>query len=200
MTTKMFMIRHHEFDASHRVMHERVKCFNLHGHRFGIDIYCSFNETHSIGYAMDFKEMKRMCLSYIDHRFDHAHIGNPLDAALNAVVVESGWKLHTMNLLGDNGDCNPSAENISKELFFAAGKLLNDPNNCGLKVEKVVFYETPNCWVECTEESISQTDLTNLEASEFARSLEQWRKDKGTLEYDLRRATEEDLKTKDLEN
>ena len=23
-----------EFDAAHRVMNEKVKCFNLHGHRF----------------------------------------------------------------------------------------------------------------------------------------------------------------------
>lgn len=197
---KMVMIRHHEFDASHRVMHERVKCFNLHGHRFGIDVHCEFSETNSIGYALDFKEMKRVCLSYIDHRFDHAHIGNPLDHALNNVVVESGWKLHLMNLMGAKGDCNPSAENISKELFFACSKLINDPSNCGLKVVKVVFYETPNCWVECTEESLSKEDLNNLEESDFAKSLETWRAEKGMLEYDLRKASEDDLKIKDLDN
>lgn len=187
---KMTMIRIHKLDLSHRVMNERVKCFNLHGHRVAVEIHCSFTELNSIGYALDFKEMKRVALSYLDKRFDHAHVGNPRDVELNQLCKKNGWKLHEMNLMGPGGDCNPSAENISKELFFAASKLLDDPTNCDLHVSKVVFYETENCWVECTKESFSDLDWQNLESSEFAQSLQAHKKAMGVFEYDLRKVSD----------
>lgn len=34
-----------EFDAAHRVMNEKVKCFNLHGHRFKVGFLLSHFPT-----------------------------------------------------------------------------------------------------------------------------------------------------------
>ena len=54
--TKIF-----EFDAAHRVMHERIKCFNLHGHRFKVELTFEFNEVSALGYAIDFKIGRASC-------------------------------------------------------------------------------------------------------------------------------------------
>ena len=44
-----------EFDSAHRVMNEKVKCFNLHGHRFKVEATFSYMdvkiETFQIGRA-----------------------------------------------------------------------------------------------------------------------------------------------------
>ena len=50
-----------EFDSAHRVMNEKVKCFNLHGHRFKLEVIFFYEDKKSLGYAIDFKEIKRIC-------------------------------------------------------------------------------------------------------------------------------------------
>ena len=57
---KQYITRKGEFDAAHRILHERIKCFNLHGHRFGYELKFSFEEEGGLGYAIDFKEIKRV--------------------------------------------------------------------------------------------------------------------------------------------
>lgn len=201
-----WITRTYEFDAAHRVMHERVKCWQMHGHRYKLDITLSYDETHSIGYAMDFKEIKRVCCNYLDLRFDHGCILNRHDTVLiDAIsklnnVTGKTSKLHLMNLCGSEGFCNPSAENIAKELFFACSKLLNDPHNCNLEVFEVKLYETPNCWVTTRRESLSESDWYHLEGSEFAEDLTQYRQQMGSLEYDERKASAKDLQTEDVDN
>ena len=198
--TRGYMTRKYEMDAGHRVMHERVKCHNFHGHRYVADLEFGYDEMHSIGYALDFKEVKRVACAYFDKRFDHGMILNPHDEDMINVCLKHGTKIHLMNLMGKGEYCNHSAENIVKELFFACTKLIDDPNNCNLHTHHIRLYETPNCWVDCYRDSLSESDWKNLEASDFARDLEAFRKEKGTLEYDVRKASEEDLKVKDLEN
>lgn len=188
MKTIGSLTRKHEFDASHRVMFEKVKCFNLHGHRYVMELTLTYDELHSIGYAIDFKEIKRVCFSFIDRYFDHGHISNPHDADVIESVRKIGTKLHLMNLMGEGQFCNPSAENIGKELFYACKKLLDNPDNCNLEVTELKLYETPNCWVTVTDKSLSLSDVDNLEASSFARTLEQWRADLGSFEYDSRKS------------
>lgn len=205
--SKGYITRKHKFDAGHRVMHERMKCWSPHGHEYHVEITMEFDEMHSIGYAVDFKEIKRVACNYIDIRFDHGMILNPHDTILIEAcrsIRNEGTgkhsKIHLMNLMGEGEFCNPSAENISKELFFACSKLLNEPNNCNLKVYEIKLWETENCFVTCREEFMSETDIQNLENSEFARSLEQFRKEMGTLEYDVRKASAKDLEITDVEN
>lgn len=187
-----YMTRKHKFDASHRVMHERVKCFNQHGHEYKIELTLSYDEIHSIGYAIDFKEIRRVGMSYIDKRFDHAAIHNAADVDFISPCVKHKTKLHLMNLMGEGEFCNPSAENISKELFFAFTKLLDDINNCKLQVHSVKLWETENCYVTCFRDTLSELDWKNLEASSFARDLEAYKIKVGSFEYDQRKATEED--------
>ena len=197
--TRMTMTRTHEFDMGHRVMHEMVKCWSDHGHRYKIEITLEFEEMNSIGYALDFKFIKKLFCSYIDKRFDHGKALNPHDTILidatrkikNDVTGEHS-KLHLMNLMGEGNFCNPSAENLSKEIFFAASKLLDDPQNCDIKVSNIRLFETPNCWVDCTKESISQEDLMNLTDSEYAQDIQAHKEKIGSFEYDARKVNKED--------
>lgn len=166
-----------DFDTAHRVMNERVKCFNLHGHRFRAEVTFGYDVLKAIGYAVDFKELKRILGTFIDENFDHAAMLNPLDAELIKVVENNGWKLWLMGL-GDNGDNNPSAENIASEIHYIADLFFNKDKH-GIWVENVRLYETPNCWVDCNEHHYSATD-------EVRKELEEYRFSMGDMEYDLR--------------
>lgn len=165
-----------EFDAAHRVMNERVKCFNLHGHRFKVEVTFEYNKKAAIGYAIDFKEIKRIVGAYIDEHFDHACILNPLDKELIDLCKKNGWRVHIVGM-GRNEDINPSAENLASELFYTVKQLfINDrdvwPTNIRL-------YETPNCWVDADGWDI-------VPMGDFLNNLDEWRKSKGDMNYDIR--------------
>lgn len=164
-----------EFDASHRVMNERIKCFNLHGHRFKVEVTLSYGAKKPLGYAIDFKEIKRIVGEWIDEKLDHSYIANPQDENLIKLCRDNKWKLYVMGM-GKDGDINPSAENLASELFYVIGHLFY---NMDVTLSKVRLYETPNCWVE--------TDSFDYVASkDFIMEIKQWREDKGVVNYDMR--------------
>lgn len=171
--TKIF-----EFDAAHRVMHERVKCFNLHGHRFKVEVTFNYDEVGSLGYAIDFKEVKRVVGGFIDTMLDHSCILNPMDGDLIKLCVDNCWKLWVMGM-GNTGDINPSAENIANELFsifrYFFAYLKQDVN-----VASIRFYETPTCWVDVNESSYTPT-------SAFLASFYKFLDNTGVVEYDDRK-------------
>ena len=147
------------FDAAHRVMHERVKCFNLHGHTFLYELTFAFDKSEDLGYALDFKEIKRVACAYIDEVFDHGTIANPRDEVLIDCVKKLGTKLYLMTIGGPGADCNPSAEALSKELFIQIAHLMNNGN---IWLENLRLYETPNCWVDTHRDDISAEEEYNI--------------------------------------
>lgn len=171
------------FDAAHRVMHERVKCFNLHGHTFLYELTFAFKQPERLGYALDFKEIKRVACAYIDEVFDHCTIVNPKDTVVKECVKKLGTKLYEMTLYGPGEDCNPSAESLSKEIFVQIYNLMSNDN---IWLEKLRLYETPNCWVDTTIDCI---DAQQWDTVAFARqdALKAFREKVGTFEYDERK-------------
>lgn len=166
-----------EFDAAHRVMNERVKCFNLHGHRFKVEVTFEYYKKAALGYAIDFKEIKRIVGAYIDEHFDHACILNPLDKEIIDLCKNNGWRLHIVGM-GKNEDINPSAENLASELFYTIQRLfISDKHN--IWPTNVRLYETPNCWVDTDRCDIAPTE-------DFVNGLTEWRKSKGEMNYDIR--------------
>lgn len=164
-----------EFDAAHRVMHEKIKCFNLHGHRFKVEVTFEYYSTGSLGYAIDFKELKRIAGDWIDNNLDHAAILNPMDKAFIDLNKNYGLRTYIMGM-GIYGDINPSAENIAEELLFTLRTLfIKHP----VKVVKVRLYETPNCWVD-----VDNTTITPSE--EVMEKLFALRKEYGIMNYDER--------------
>ena len=154
-----------EFDAAHRVMNERVKCFNLHGHRFKVEVTFEYNKKAALGYAIDFKEIKRIVGAYIDEHLDHACILNPLDKELIDLCKKNGWRVYIVGM-GRNEDINPSAENLASELFYIVKQLfINEKYN--IWPTNIRLYETPNCWAD-----VDGWDIVPI--NDFINGLKEW--------------------------
>jgi 6-pyruvoyltetrahydropterin/6-carboxytetrahydropterin synthase len=181
--TKQTITRKGTFDSGHRVMNERLKCFNLHGHTYLYELTFVFSSMEAIGYAIDFKEIKRVGCQWIDDVLDHGTIVNPHDKSVIQACFETGSKMWTMSLNGPREYCNPSVENIAKEMFLGISFLMDTVN---LKLASVCLYETPNCFTVCASSSISDIERYN-----FLRvnrtDLETYKDAKGVVEYDDRR-------------
>lgn len=184
MNKRQFLTRKCSFDSGHRVMNERMKCFNIHGHTYICELVFEFNELEEIGYAIDFKEVKRVGCQWIDDILDHGMILNPKDEVLIQTTKQLGGKLWLMSLNGENIYCNPSAENISKEIFLAMKVLFEQYQN--LKIYAVNLWETPNCSVTCVQESISTIEEACWSSVRREEVL-QYAKNKGIVEYDDRK-------------
>ena len=166
-----------EFDAAHRVMNERVKCFNLHGHRFKVEVTFEYLTKGALGYAIDFKEIKRIVGDWIDEKLDHACLLNPCDIQLIEMCRSNGWRVYIMGM-GLREDINPSAENIASELFYTIRQLFVSEKS-GVRIVRIRLYETPNCWVDVEGADYIGTD-------EFVNEVRSWRQDKGEFNYDIR--------------
>ena len=156
------------------------------GHTYLYELEFEFNEMEEIGYAIDFKEIKRVGLQWIDDVLDHGMILNPKDELLINTTKQLGSKLWLMSLNGKEEYCNPSVENISKEIFLAMMILFSSYKS--LKIHKVKIHETPNCYVECIKESISDQEANNWMTKNYDSVLE-YVKNKGVLNYDDRNET-----------
>lgn len=181
---KQHISRKGSFDSGHRVMNEKMKCFNLHGHTYLYKLEFEFNEMEDIGYAIDFKEIKRVGCQWIDDYLDHGVIVNPHDKAVIECAIATGSKIWYMSLNGPTAYCNPSVENIAKEVFLAMELLFS--TYPGLKISKVKIHETPNCATKCTAKSISQLERT-FWLQKNKESVTQYAKNKGIMEYDDRK-------------
>ena len=184
-----YITRKGNFDSGHRVMNEFMKCFNIHGHTYLYELTFSFENMEEIGYAIDFKEIKRVFCQWIDDTIDHGMILNPKDFKLIETTREYKTKLWLMSLNGPGEYCNPSVENIAKEIFLAMEILsttLYKDSKTGLKIHKVTIYETPNCYTECLADSISTKEWNNFNL-ERRNEISEYAKIKGVLEYDDRK-------------
>lgn len=179
------MIRRGAFDAGHRVMHQRFKCANLHGHTYIYELHLAFADVERIGYALDFSEVKRIACAWVDERLDHAMLANPRDIEIIELCRRSGWKLYEMQLGGMDGDQNPTAENIAKEIWYAAHTLLVGPANDMLRVKEVRLWETPNCSVTATSASLTD-DEWSYGRTIMQPGLIEWRRARGEVVYDAR--------------
>lgn len=177
-----YITRKGTFDAAHRVLHQTSACRNLHGHLYQYELTFKHDHIEDIGYAIDFKEIKRIVGQFIEDRFDHGFIANPTDSVFLEACDQVHSKVWTVTLNGKSGFCNPTAENISKEIFLLSEKLLTTKN---LKIYSVRLYETPNCFVDCTSNSITYDERVNF-LTNRKEELEKYKNEKGTVIYDNR--------------
>jgi 6-pyruvoyltetrahydropterin/6-carboxytetrahydropterin synthase len=180
--TRNFLSQRGKFDAGHRVMHERLKCHNVHGHEYHYELTFAYAEAAAIGYAIDFKEIKRIACQWLDDAFDHAFIANPQDSVMIEACHKLGSRLYLMHLSDQEGFVNPTAENIAKEIFFAVATLLDDGN---LRLVRVELHETVNCYVIC--EGLSAEEAAQLKATPLYAAIERYRSEHGKMEYDERK-------------
>ena len=189
MSKIQYISRKGNFDSGHRVMNEFMKCYNIHGHTYLYELTFSFENMEEIGYAIDFKEIKRVFCQWIDDILDHGMLLNPHDTKLIETTREYGTKLWLMSLNGKGEYCNPSVENITKEVFLAMDILsdtLYGKFQTGLRIHNIKIYETPNCWTDCDRESITASERENFYKANF-KDIEAYALAKGVLEYDDRK-------------
>jgi 6-pyruvoyltetrahydropterin/6-carboxytetrahydropterin synthase len=189
MEKTQYISRKGNFDSGHRVMNEFMKCFNIHGHTYLYELTFSFENMEEIGYAIDFKEIKRVGCQWIDDILDHGMILNPYDTKLIETTRDYGTKLWLMSLNGKDKYCNPSVENISREVFLAMEILFDEVyknTKTGLKIHRVTIYETPNCWTEVKAASITNRERQNFREARFDE-IKTYADMKGVLEYDDRK-------------
>lgn len=189
MNRTQYISRKGNFDSGHRVMNEFMKCFNIHGHTYLYELTFSFENIEEIGYAIDFKEIKRVGGQWIDDILDHGLILNPHDTRLIETTREYGTKLWLMSLNGEGEYCNPSVENISREVFLAMEILFDEVyknSETGLKIHRVTIYETPNSWTEVKATSIPDRERDNFRKARF-EEIKAYADAKGVLEYDDRK-------------
>jgi len=170
-------------DVAHRVMNERMKCFNAHGHLYFGEMIFAFDTMKEIGYQIDFKEIKRVAGAWIDDHLDHNSIFNPKDTVMINAVREVGTDPWLMSLEGSGNYCNPTVENIAREIFLAISILFEDYND--LTLQKIILYETPNCSTECTVDSIPQYQKENFNSLRY-KQIKKYALEKGIVEYDDR--------------
>lgn len=175
------------FDSAHRVMNESMKCFNQHGHTYLYQLTFRFTNTESIGYAIDFKEIKRVACQWIDDMLDHAAIYNPKDVDYIAPCLKHNSKLWLMSLEGIGEYCNPSVENIVREIFLAVELLFGETySSMGLKLHRIKLFETPNCFTVCGPKSIPQYQRENF-LSVRGDEIRKYSELKGVVQYDDRK-------------
>lgn len=172
------------FDSGHRVMNEKMKCFNMHGHTYLYELTFAFSSMEEIGYAIDFKEIKRVACQWIDDILDHGMILNPEDSDVIKATEATGSKMWLMSLNGKGKYCNPSVENIAKEIFLAMECLfMSYP---ALMIKEINIFETPNCSTKCWSNSITDMERNNWLAAN-AKSVIAYAEEKGIVEYDDRK-------------
>jgi 6-pyruvoyltetrahydropterin/6-carboxytetrahydropterin synthase len=180
------------FDAAHRIMFEKVKCNNLHGHTYHYELTFSFWGITDLGYAIDFKEIKRVYDGFVDKYFDHATILNPKDENVLKCVKTINSKYWVMALNGDDF-CNPSAENMAKELYLAMCDIINSYKAQGVtllyKLENVRLYETENCYVDCNMDCISEKEVYNFN-QKYYNMIHSYTQQCSIFEYDSRLSNE----------
>lgn len=177
--------RNYSFDSGHRVLYNsdgcgnKGKCSNVHGHTYLLKVSFSYDEDttgESIGYAIDFGEIKRVFFKFIEEYMDHGYLANAQDETLE-FLIQKNYK-HWVISLG-----NPSAENIAKELFYIGDKLLK---NHGLSCYAIHLHETPNCAVECSALSNKEIEMFDNNP-ELQDKINAWNAATGIRIHDIRK-------------
>lgn len=179
------IVRKGTFDAGHRVMNERMKCYNIHGHTYLYEISFNFSSMQDIGYPIDFKEIKRIGCQWIDDKLDHGMILNPHDIILKDVCYSLNSKIWLMSLNGKDQYCNPTVENIAKEILLAMFFIFDKHDL--INASSITLYETPNCYTHLTVEDVPHIEMNNWILCRSNEVLE-YTEDKGRVEYDDRKS------------
>lgn len=130
------------FAYGHRVMDHESKCASLHGHNGIIWIHATpIQGLDSLGRVIDFSVLKNIFGGWIEKYWDHTMILYEKDQVTLKLLrqVPSFKEIFIL-------DTNPTAENMAAFLLKEiCPKILN---NRGIIVEKIIFYETENCFAE----------------------------------------------------
>lgn len=134
--------RRFQFCAGHRVHMHESKCRNLHGHNYVAHVTVAKgaegSELDDLGRVVDFSALKEIIGAWIDAHWDHKFVLYANDTEARAAVALTATPIYVMQ-------SNPTAENMARELFDVADRLLVPK---GIYPVRVVLEETENCRAE----------------------------------------------------
>lgn len=135
----MIVARRFQFCSGHRVLEHEGSCANLHGHNYVTWVHAT-GDLDRLGRVIDFGVLRDLVGSWINAHWDHAFIVHSKDSeCLGALHAVKNQKLFVL-------DGNPTAENMAKHLLsVVCPEVLT---GTGVRVTKVVLYETENCFAE----------------------------------------------------
>jgi 6-pyruvoyltetrahydropterin/6-carboxytetrahydropterin synthase len=136
------VVRKFHIDAGHRIFGHENKCSSLHGHSYSFEVYAKAEDLDNLGRVIDFGVLKEKIGNWLEEHWDHAMIlweGDPAGHQwideLQAYPPFHDQKVYLLPF-------NPTAENLASFLLEKSNELLIET---GIKVAKVVCWETPNC-------------------------------------------------------
>ena len=122
-----------QFDAAHRLTFHKWKCFNVHWHRYTVNIELASPDTDPNGFIKDFSDLTWIKNRLDDNR-DHGYIYYTSDEVW-IFLKEKWYKIF------DFGKLEPTAENMAKFLYT----LIAEKESL---ISKVTIYETPTSLAE----------------------------------------------------
>ena len=137
--SKVSAVRIIKFDMGHRVVRHESKCRTLHGHEYKAEIYATADKLDDLGRVIDFGVIKDVVGKWIDDELDHNMMLWDQDPNLPFIQQCDGLKKPFVVPF------NPTAENIAELICTKANELLQ---GSGVKVDKIILWETSNCYVE----------------------------------------------------
>lgn len=138
-----------EFDAGHRIPDHKSQCRNLHGHRYTLEItlvgqVIEEEGSSDNGMIMDFSDVKALAKAHLVDVWDHAFLVYAKDNAVRSFL--STIPDHKTVVI----DKIPTVENLASTAFDTLRTVYQDRYGTGLRLQKLVLHETPNCWAEIT--------------------------------------------------
>jgi 6-pyruvoyltetrahydropterin/6-carboxytetrahydropterin synthase len=135
-----------QFCAGHRVVGHESRCAHLHGHNYVALVTASAEQLDGVGRVIDFSVLKESVGSWIEEYWDHGFVlwieDGPGQAAMASMRLDGiPQKEYIM-------PSNPTAENMARFLLFSIGPRVLD--GTGVRLTKVVLWETENCFAEAT--------------------------------------------------
>ncbi len=145
MKTKTLIeaVRRIQFCSGHRVHKHESKCATVHGHNYVAFFHAEAPQLDDVGRVIDFSVLKEKIGGWIDKHWDHAFLVFEEDEVTAELLKQCpGYKPIVETPF------NPTAENMAAFLLNEVCPLVL--KNTGVRVTKVVLWETENCF--CTAE------------------------------------------------
>ena len=129
-----------DFASGHRILGHNGKCAFPHGHTYRAEIWMASETLDSMGFVVDFTELKHKVNGWIDEHWDHSFLINSRDGELlEALNGVAGSRIYVFD--GEN----PSAEVMARELYHRTREL------CGVDPLRVRVWESPTQFAQFGE-------------------------------------------------
>jgi 6-pyruvoyltetrahydropterin/6-carboxytetrahydropterin synthase len=126
-----------QFDASHRLLHYKGKCANLHGHRWKVEVWVEGEPDATTGILLDYNAIKE-----IIGKFDHQIMLNAADPM--AACIEKFQRVITT-------PGEPTSELLAALILEELAGYCRT-HHIEATVTRVRVWESPSCFAEISDE------------------------------------------------